>query len=249
MSGFGERRRGLRSRAEGATSVGLERSLNEDAYLLEDAMRLWAVADGMGGHEAGEYASQVVIEHLRRTRTHWRDPRALAADIEHRLEEANAELRAEAKKRSVSNIGSTVVCLAMFGEHALVVWVGDSRAYLMRERPNLKQLTHDHTVVQDLVDIGEIEPGDVETHPMANVITRAVGAEDAIEPSLMEKKLRSGDRLMLCSDGLTRVVPEGEIARILSHLSDPFEAAEALVEATLKRGAPDNVTVMVIDVS
>ena len=125
--------------------------------------------------------------------------------------------------------------------------MGDSRAYLLRDR-RLRQLTHDHSLVQSLVDQGRLSPAAAETHPDSHIVTRAVGGGPEIDIDRIAQPLVAGDRLLLCSDGLTRVVPDGPVETILAATPDPFDAAQALIRAALDNGAPDNVSVIVVDV-
>lgn len=238
----------LVARSDGATHPGCVRELNEDNAHLDDRTELWAVSDGMGGHDSGDYASAVVIDHLRRVRANQPTPRSLTLDIEDRLEEANAQLREEARRRGVDSIGATIACVAKFGNHALVVWAGDSRVYLMRTGKKLRQVTSDHTIVQDLIDAGRLDPDEAERHPMAHAITRAVGAEDRLELDYTQMQLRCGDRILLCSDGLTRSVSDAAISSALAPPRSRDAAIDALIGLTLDAGAPDNVTVVIVDI-
>jgi serine/threonine protein phosphatase PrpC len=221
------------------------RARNEDAMLVDDRRGLWAVADGMGGHAGGAEASAAVIAHLRYMRTGWRDPRALAEDLIARLEDAHAAIRAANAGGAVS--GSTVACLAVFAPHALVTWCGDSRVYSIAPRAPLRRITRDHTLVQQLVEGGMIAEAEVETHPQAHVLTRAVGATERLELDFEQLRLTGGDRFLLCSDGLTRVAAEPSIAEALQECAAPERACERLLELARRGGAPDNVTAIVVD--
>jgi serine/threonine protein phosphatase PrpC len=224
------------------THRGCVRAANEDAILADPAGILWAVADGMGGHEGGAMAADLVVDSLAAIR----DDAAPAEALEDAIEVANSRVRAAAREMGARTMGATVVALFIQGGIAHVAWAGDSRAYLMRGR-RLRMLTHDHTLVQDMVDRGELARDAAEGHPEAHIITRAVGAADEIEVDHSAVPLLAGDRLLLCSDGLPRCVYEQVIAQLVGETPDPRAAAEALVRRALDEGAPDNVSVIVVD--
>jgi protein phosphatase len=200
------------------------------------------VADGMGGHEGGAMAADLVVDSLAAIR----DDASPAEALEAAIETANARVREAAAARGARTMGATVVALFIQGGIAHVAWAGDSRAYLMRGR-RLRMLTHDHTLVQDMVDRGELARDAAEGHPEAHIITRAVGAADEIEVDHSAVPLVTGDRLILCSDGLPRCVYESVIAQLAAEGPDARTAAEALVRRALDEGAPDNVSVIVVD--
>lgn len=231
----------------GATDVGCIRELNEDFWLLDDRTEIWAVADGMGGHERGDYASQCVVSYLSKVRSSWPNPRSLTLDIEHRLEEANRHLREESRRSNASNIGSTVACVAKYKNHALVVWTGDSRVYLLRAGQPMQQVTRDQTIVQDLIDAGKLDVSEAEDHPMANVITGAVGVQDELILEFEQVRLSAGDKFLLCSDGLSRTLSDNNIEEIV-RASPSDQAPVMLVEETLNNGAPDNVTAIIVEI-
>jgi serine/threonine protein phosphatase PrpC len=227
-----------------ATDVGCTRALNEDALLERPEIGLWAIADGMGGHESGDLASQTIIESLFRIEPAL-DPAGFLRDVQWRIRVAHQALRREAARRETqSTIGSTVVALLISGQEYTCVWAGDSRAYLLRDG-KMSQITRDHSLVQEMVEAGQLEPEQAESHPRANVITRAVGAAEDLELERRTDRFRPGDRIMLCSDGLTRQVPEAEIAEILRN-SKIAEAAPALVQVALEHKTRDNVSVIVV---
>jgi serine/threonine protein phosphatase PrpC len=224
------------------THRGCVRPANEDAILADPSGILWAVADGMGGHEGGAMAADLVVDTLAAIDDH--APPAEA--METAIETANARVRAAARARGARTMGATVVALFIAQGIAHVAWAGDSRAYLVRGR-RLRMLTHDHTVVQDMVDRGELDRDAAEGHPEAHVITRAVGAADEIEVDHAAVPLLTGDRLLLCSDGLPRCVYESVIEQLAITAPDARQAAEALLRRALDEGAPDNVSVVVVD--
>lgn len=237
-------RAGLRVEGWGVTHRGHRRARNEDAILTDPAGQLWAVADGMGGHGQGDVAADIVIDHLE-TIPEGGEPRQMLVAG---LEAANAAIRAHARKAEVGQMGATVVALLIARTTAHVAWVGDSRAYLLRAG-RLSALTRDHSVVQALVDAGHLDPAAAALHPEANLVTRAVGASDTVEVETVALEIAAGDRLLLCSDGLTHCVADPALAGLLASAAGPYEACLALVRAALDAGGPDNVSVVVVDVA
>lgn len=222
----------------GLSHRGIVRERNEDAVLTDPGGTLWAVADGMGGYGRGDVASDIVIEALSAV-----DDGADPLDALHeRLSAANAEIRAQSGGRTM---GATVVALMIARAVGHVVWAGDSRAYLLRSG-RLRQVTRDHTLVQDLVDRGEIDPSTAGSHPEKHIITRAVGGADDLELDAAAVPLVPGDRLLLCSDGLTGCLTDDAIAAALAAADTPDAAVRTLVNAALHAGAPDNVSAVVV---
>ena len=225
------------------THVGLKRKVNEDSVMLRTDHGLWAVADGMGGHEAGDVASRKVAEALARL-PEGRDLNDLTDSAVSALEDVNADLirlaRADHRPRT---IGSTVVGLAIRDGQYRCFWAGDSRAYRIRGN-GIEQLTRDHSLVQGLIDAGMLSREEARDHPDANVITRAVGASESLEVEIAAGDAEPGDQFLLASDGLTRMVGDDELAKILSSWP-PGDAADTLIDAVLARGAPDNVSLII----
>jgi serine/threonine-protein phosphatase Stp1 len=225
------------------THVGLKRKVNEDSVMLRTDHGLWAVADGMGGHEAGDVASRRVAEALARL-PDGRDLDDLTDSAVSALEDVNAELirlaRADHRPRT---IGSTVVGLAVRDGQYRCFWAGDSRAYRVRGS-RIERLTRDHSLVQGLIDAGMLSREEAKDHPDANVITRAVGASESLEVEIAAGDAEPGDQFLLASDGLTRLVEDDELAKILSSWP-PGDAADTLIDAVLARGAPDNVSLII----
>ncbi len=226
------------------TTAGRQRKVNEDAVLDLHDVGLWLVADGMGGHARGDLASMMIAESLLNL------PRARSMDefataVRTRLEEANQRVYMEAARYGYDCLmGSTVVALLVFRRQWLCLWVGDSRAYLLREG-QLTQLTRDHNVAQDLVERGALKREQAATHPAANRLTRALGTQPELMLDERAGMLRDGDLILLCTDGLNKELSDEEIAEVLgSHDCD--EASLELVDLTLERGARDNVTVAVV---
>jgi serine/threonine protein phosphatase PrpC len=226
------------------THVGCRRKVNEDAVLSRPDLGLWAVADGMGGHEAGEVASALVVDGLAACEPGM-DSNALSATAQRTLKQVNAELVAMAGSGPrPRTIGSTVVAIAADGASFACLWAGDSRAYLARDGV-LIQLTRDHSLVQHLVDIGEIDASEAGSHPNANVIMRAVGAAAELQIDTVEGEITPGDAFLLASDGLTRLMSDGELLASLQAVD--FEAsADHLIQSCLARGAPDNVSFVML---
>lgn len=233
-------------RAWAVTHPGTVRDHNEDVYVNRPDLGLWAVADGAGGHDAGEVASGLIATALDSI------PPELSAEetltqVRMRMAATHAALRDRAARQGHGVIASTVVVLIARHGHFACLWAGDSRAYLLRNGA-LARVTRDHSLVQELVDCGEITDAEAENHPRANVITRAVGSEaDMVELDKVTDRLVGGDRFLLCSDGLSKELSDTEMADIL-RLDGPERAAERLVEAALARKARDNVTVVVLEV-
>ena len=220
------------------THVGCRRRLNEDAVLASAERRLWAVADGMGGHEAGEVASAMVVEALSQCPDG--AEAALAA-----LTEVNARLIEMGRTGGDSRtIGSTVVGITANSSRFTCFWAGDSRAYRLRDG-KLTRLTRDHSLVQELVDGGMISEAEAETHPNANIITRAVGVHEQLQVDTITGDVCLGDLFLLASDGLTRLVSDEELIFELQG-DDMNSTADSLLQLTLDRDAPDNVSLILL---
>ena len=234
----------IRFASHGLTHVGLVRRRNEDAFLDRPAVGLWAVADGMGGHEAGDYASTRIVASLSEV-VPPADLDGFANACETRLRAVDAELRARAATHGpATTIASTVVVL-LADEHGFVcLWAGDSRIYLWRDG-ELSRLTTDHSKVQEMVDAGLLPPEAAANHPHSNIVTRAIGG-GRLEFGRLREPLEPGGRFLLCSDGLTNMVTDPEIARELSGAAVSADAARRLLDLVLARGAHDNVTVVVV---
>lgn len=230
----------------GKSHVGNVRQINEDACLDLPEIGLWVVADGMGGHESGDTASRMIVEDLQQIEP----PTSLDEFIDRvrdGLQSVNRKLREESARRGNKTIGSTVVALIAFGHRCACVWAGDSRIYLLRDGA-LARLTRDHSEVEELVEMGILRPEDAESSPHANIITRAVGGDDTLDLDTREGELRHGDTYVLCSDGLYKELSEDEIER-LSAEGDSESVANRLLNLALSRGARDNVTVLVVQIT
>ena len=237
----------MRFEGTSRTHVGLRRKINEDSLFADCEHGLWAVADGMGGHEAGEVASAMVIDALRCLPAGANLDQTAANALE-ALRQVNRELieLARSGRALRTTIGTTVVGLAIADGAFRCFWIGDSRAYRLREG-ELIRISHDHSLVQNLVDAGMLAPEDADTHESANLITRAVGADELAEIEMVGGDARSGDQFLLASDGLTRMVPDHELAAELER-GPPAETADRMIELVLARGAPDNVSLIIIKI-
>ena len=224
-----------------ATDTGLVRSHNEDSLLATP--ELIAVADGMGGAQAGEVASRMTVERLEGVR------RPRAESVRQAVQNANSDIRSMAETdQSKAGMGTTVTAALIDDGYLDVVHVGDSRAYLWRAG-ELHQLSEDHSVVWELVKRGSITPEEAEHHPHRNVITRAVGAERQVRVDVRSHDARVGDVVLLCSDGLSAYVPEPEIEEVLADTDDLDAVAGALVKRANGKGGHDNVTVVLARVA
>lgn len=225
------------------THVGLVREINEDACLDQPGRRVWAVADGMGGHSVGDVASRTVIKSLGKIRQH--DSLSTSvAEARQQLEIANHQLRAEAARRGVQIIGSTVVVMLACDRSCACLWAGDSRLYLYRDG-QLTQLTRDHSQAEARKSQRRSSPEDFPTPAPHNVITRAVGAVDLLELDEERVSVNDGDIFLLCSDGLTNQVSEQEITGALV-AGNCKQAAKALVDLALAGGGRDNISAVVV---
>lgn len=228
-----------------ATHAGARRQHNEDSYVDRPDLGLWAVADGAGGHEAGEVAAGMIRDALEAIPPGL-DAGQLLGEVRTRLLEVHVALREEAARRGPGTmIASTVAVLLARDGHVAALWAGDSRIYLLRDGV-LTQITRDHSLVQDMVDAGALTAEEAERHPHANVITRAVGGgDDALVLDKVTGTVLAGDRFLLCSDGLSKTLPEAEIAALLATPND-VAPTEPLIVAALAREAADNVTAVVL---
>ena len=238
--------------AAAMTHVGRVREHNEDAYALVPEQDLYVVSDGMGGLAGGETAASVVVEALpkllnERIGVDQPTDADLHEILRATLLELSRTVRKEAVRRvGLSGMGATVVLVLVRDARSTVAHMGDSRAYRLRAG-DLVQLTEDHSVVGILLRRGEIGPDEVEHHPARGRITRYVGMAEQVDPDVNTFDFIPGDRLLVCSDGLTGVVPDEEIAAFVTEADTPAEACRRLVDAALVGGGPDNITVLVAE--
>lgn len=232
----------LRSTSVAGTHEGRVRDHNEDSWFAAEDQGLWAVADGMGGHEKGEWASSVVVEQLGKLALtgSFEDSCDQIADA---LHESNRLIFAEASARG-RQMGTTAVALFVRDRRFAVLWVGDSRAYLLRGGV-LHQISKDHTQVQEMLDRGMLNPAEAAEHPMRHILARAVGVGATMEVDAIVDDVETGDTFLLSSDGLHCCVEDREIQEILAG-SSLEQVARLLVDRALASGAPDNVTVIAV---
>ncbi|WP_245639261.1 PP2C family protein-serine/threonine phosphatase [Rubellimicrobium mesophilum] len=228
----------------GLTHRGCVRERNEDSILTDPGGTLWAIADGMGGHGHGDVASDIVIECLASiTDTEaWSDP---GGSLVTQFERANSRVRDRARQLGSPGMGATAVALVVRQALASVAWVGDCRAYLCR-RGALRLLTRDHTLVQDLMDQGEISSEEAALHPESHVVTRAIGGGPRVEVDVVRVPLFAEDWLLLCSDGLTGCLYEERMVMALTTPMSPQDVCRQLLADALEVGAPDNVSVIAV---
>ncbi|MCG5233971.1 PP2C family protein-serine/threonine phosphatase [Xanthobacter oligotrophicus] len=226
-----------------ATHQGCIRTANEDSYLMRPGTGLWAVSDGMGGHQAGQIASSLVVEEL----SHVKEcgtASGFLAECTRGLVSANARLRYQAQAMKVDTIGATVVLLLVRGNAYACIWSGDSRIYRVRDS-EITQLTRDHSEAEELVARGVISREEATNWPRRNVVTRAIGVTEEPELEIVDGLAKLGDTFVLCSDGLTIHVDDDEICDLVSK-SEASDASAALMKLALERGGRDNVTVVVV---
>jgi protein phosphatase/serine/threonine-protein phosphatase Stp1 len=233
-----------RYRFAAKTHTGKVRKLNEDAILSLADQHIWVVSDGMGGHEAGDYASRIVVDSIALLPPgllpHEKMPAVRSA-----LQKAHAVIRAEAEARHTT-IGATVVAFFLSDGHFGALWAGDSRLYRLRDG-ECEILTTDHSLVGALVEAGSLTWDEAEHHPQSNAITRAVGVGDDLELDKIRGEVESGDRFLLCSDGLSKYLTIAGVGAMMEGV--PIEiVADHLVQAAMDGGGADNISVIVVDV-
>ncbi|MBQ9691028.1 MAG: Stp1/IreP family PP2C-type Ser/Thr phosphatase, partial [Eggerthellaceae bacterium] len=224
------------------TDIGLVREHNEDSLLVREP--LFIVADGMGGHAAGEVASEIAVQ----TIADLSPDHADADDFARAIIAANkAIIQAAREGKGRRGMGTTITAAILDGNHLLIAQVGDSRAYLLHDN-KLQRLTRDHSLVADLVESGEITEEEARFHPNRSVITRALGTDSSTLPDMYEVNVAPGDRLLLCSDGLTSMIHDDAIEHILRRAPEPQTCADRLANAALSEGGIDNITTIVVDI-
>lgn len=225
------------------TDIGCLRDHNEDSLVVTPP--LFAVADGMGGHAAGEVASEIAVRVLSELAPEHPDGEALGRAIE----EANrAVIEAAREGRGRQGMGTTMTAAMLEGERLVIAQVGDSRAYLLHQG-KLQQLTRDHSLMADMIEAGQLTPEEARTHPQRSVITRALGSDAHLHPDIYEINVETGDRLLICSDGLSGMIFDDQIENTLRRVQDPQRCASQLVNEAIAAGGHDNVTVIVADVT
>lgn len=227
------------------THIGLKRRVNEDSVLALPEHDIWLVSDGMGGHEAGDFASRLVADSVA-TIPGGLSPQDRMQALRDAIQNAHRVILDEAEARGRGVIGATVVALMMANGYFAGLWAGDSRIYLLRNG-RIELLTTDHSAVAELVLSGRMSWDEAEQHPQSNAITRAVGVGEALELDKVRGEIRPGDRFLVCSDGLTKYATFGILQKILSE--QPIETvSDHLIQVALSGGGADNITVVVVDV-
>ena len=248
----------MKWQGKGLTDIGKVRQINQDAFGLFDSLNVWIVADGMGGHAGGEIASRITVE----TVGNYVQQQLTTPSIENNshgnysemlkkaLELSNQAIRDYAREHlEYAGMGTTGLALHISGGPSTIATIahaGDSRAYLLSNQ-SLSLLTRDHSLVEERIDLGIITPEEALTHPLRHVLTRALGIERYLEPSITEVKMTSSDRLLLCTDGLTKMLTDKEIAETIFHKPMALEeTCETLIQEANQRGGNDNVTVVMV---
>ena len=232
------------------TDIGRKRKLNQDFVYSSDEPvgnlpNVYIVADGMGGHQAGDYASKCTVETMVREIRGCFEKSPIRI-LSKAIRIANDQVRKKAREdESLLGMGTTVVAATCLGKYLQVANVGDSRLYIINDE--VRQITRDHSLVEEMVRMGGIDREAARNHPDKNIITRAIGARDTIEIDFFHEELKSGDIVLMCSDGLTNMLEDEEIGRILRSQGTIEEKAEELIEAANQNGGRDNIAVIVID--
>ena len=223
------------------TDIGQVREHNEDSLLVESP--LFVVADGMGGHAAGEVASEIAIESMRENAPRTADCDALAKAVQTANEEI---IKASLEGKGREGMGTTMTAAVIEGNRLCIAQVGDSRAYLLHNG-KLQQITRDHSLMADMIEQGQITPAEARVHPNRSLITRALGNDPDMFADEYEIDIEEGDRLLLCSDGLSGMLTDDLLAGFLNEIQDPQECADKLIEQANSHGGLDNITVIVVD--
>lgn len=233
-------------KAYGKSHVGRVRAVNQDAYYLPKAGESFVVvADGMGGHKAGEVASAMAVSEFAR----WLKcaPTPSEETVNYAVHEANRIIHRTAQRESdKSNMGTTLVAVWLDDDRTILCNVGDSRAYLLREG-RLQQMSRDHSVVGELVEEGRLTKKEAMHHPQKNYITRAIGTSSMVQPEIRTVERKSGDVWLLCTDGMSNYLEDGEIEELLRGESDREACVRALIDWALERGGADNITVAILE--
>ena len=232
------------------TDIGKKRKLNQDfVYTSNEPVgnlpNVFIVADGMGGHNAGDYASKCTVQTMVREIKGCFEKSPIRI-LSKAICVANDRIRRKAREdESLTGMGTTVVAATCLGKYLQVANVGDSRLYIIND--DIRQITRDHSLVEEMVRMGGIDRETAKHHPDKNIITRAIGARDTIEIDFFYEELKDGDIVLLCSDGLTNMLEDEEIGRILKGAGSLEERAEKLIEAANNNGGKDNIAVIIID--
>ena len=233
-----------------ATDVGQKRKMNQDYVFASEGPvgnlpNLFTVADGMGGHNAGDYASshavRILVDEIREDADY--NPVKV---IRHAIETANTEIRNRAQEdENLRGMGTTMVVATIVDQYAYVANVGDSRLYVIQD--GIHQITRDHSLVQEMVKMGEISEEEARNHPDKNIITRAIGVKENVEPDIYEYRLKKGDIILMCTDGLSNMVEDEDMFNIVKGSRDVVEAVQMLIEKANSNGGRDNIGVIVAE--
>lgn len=233
------------------TDIGKKRKLNQDfVYATDEPVgnlpNVYIVADGMGGHNAGDYASKCTVETMVREIRGCFEQSPIRI-LSKAIRVSNDQIRRKAREdESLYGMGTTIVVATCLGKYLQVANVGDSRLYIINDE--VRQITRDHSLVEEMVRMGGLDRTQARQHPDKNIITRAIGARDTVEIDFFHEELKTGDIVLMCSDGLTNMLEDEEIGRILKMQGTLEERAEKLVEAANNNGGKDNIAVIIIDV-
>lgn len=237
----------MKVRSCAISDVGRKRQKNEDSYLLNDKLNVYIVADGMGGHAGGEYASRIAITTIEEKFSSESGAKDAEALVSSSIRDASSKILQRAEEdRALKGMGTTVICLYIDGKKAVFGHVGDSRAYLFRDK-TLEQITEDHSLVNEQVKNGLITAEEAKTHQFKNIITRSVGVATEVDPDVFTRKIKSGDLFLMCSDGLSNLVDTKEMEKELQE-REAVTAAKNLVDIANKRGGDDNITVVLVHI-
>ena len=237
-------RRPIKWSSSADTNVGMVREVNEDSIMSNPDIGLWAVADGMGGYEAGDVASNMLVSALSEIENH-KYLHNFVDNVEDKITDANQRILEYSEIMHDGRIlGSTILSLLIQGQVGVCMWAGDSRLYRLRNN-ELQQISRDHSHVQELLEQGIISEEEIATHPDANVITRAVGTSDELYVDIDAFNVQLGDTYLLCSDGLYNAVIESDILHYMKE-QDTDEAVKELIVKALENGAPDNVSIIIV---
>jgi serine/threonine protein phosphatase PrpC len=235
--------------SNGVTHTGHVRTRNEDSILLLPEENLWIVADGMGGHQAGDFASQTITQNLGLFKQQQSVDDSILL-LEENVINSNTIIRRKSEKLGKTvTIGSTVVCLHIWRNYAFAFWAGDSRLYRFRNN-NFERLTEDHSYVEELVKMGKIEARDAESHPAANVVLKAVGIDDTLRMDFDYFELLKDDIYIMCSDGLYKDLEDEKIKPVIQANTDDMDSlAQALLVSSLNAGGTDNTSIITLKIS
>jgi len=235
--------------SHGVTDTGHVRTKNEDSILVHEDENVWVVADGMGGHHAGDFASQTITNNLGLFKQHASLDDSILL-LEENIHNSNAMIRKKSGKLGRNaTIGSTVVCVYVWRNLLFTLWAGDSRLYRYRDA-RLERMTEDHSYVEELVRMGKLQASEAEEHPAANVVLRAIGIDDSLRMDFEFFELLDGDIFIICSDGLYKDLAEAKIGSIIrDHASDMNTLADTLLAESLAAGGTDNTSIITMKIT